>query len=184
MSEENPEEKENKTENVEIEKGSSGVKASALIPVASIIIMVPLLTYLVGEFVLIPRIRNLINEDHSLERGADLNSETQALGNENFQIFEFEDIVANIVGAVPSQSRYVKVSFTVEGLDPDFKSLMESNRARIIDATLGVLSGFSVTDIQEPGFKNLLRNDLLNTYEIALKKRVIQQLYFSEFVVQ
>jgi flagellar FliL protein len=61
---------------------------------------------------------------------------------------------------------------------------MEQNRAKVIDATLSVLSNLTLQDLEEPGIKNIVRNQLINQIGQALKSNAVEQLYFSEFVVQ
>jgi flagellar FliL protein len=47
-----------------------------------------------------------------------------------------------------------------------------------------VLSSLSLADLEEPGSKNILREKLVQAYNQALGKRVAEQVYFSDFVVQ
>lgn len=95
---------------------------------------------------------------------------------------EFKNIVANLSGSL--RSRYVKVSFIVQGSDPNFSSAIESNRVQLIDAALGVLSIMTIQDLEEPGIKNVIRNNLIAAFDSSLGHRMVEELYFSELVVQ
>ncbi len=95
---------------------------------------------------------------------------------------EFKGIIANISGAL--QSRYIKVSFTVSGDDPALAEEVVANQAKMVDATLGILSALTLNDLEQPGIKNIVRSDLLGAYEAILHTRLVKELYFSEFVIQ
>jgi len=82
-------------------------------------------------------------------------------------------------------TRYLKTSFVVTGAKPDtIKDAFVENKARLTDVTLGVLSSLSLSDLEEPGAKNVLREKLVTAYNQALGSRVADQVYFSDFVVQ
>ncbi|HNX04856.1 MAG TPA: flagellar basal body-associated FliL family protein, partial [Opitutales bacterium] len=96
--------------------------------------------------------------------------------------YELKDVVANLSGAM--RSRYIKVSFTLEGKAKNFPELMKANEAKIRDATLAVLSDLTIQDLEEPGVKNIVRNNIIQAIGQALRSNAVEQLFFSEFVVQ
>jgi flagellar FliL protein len=96
--------------------------------------------------------------------------------------FEFSNIVVNLAGTMGT--RYLKTTFLVTGADNNLKSVFEANKAKLTDVTLNVLSSLSMTDLEEAGAKNLIREKLVAAYNQALSKRVADQVYFSDFVVQ
>jgi len=150
-----------------------------------VVIMLPVLSFLMAEFVIIPRMQAAVmgaeaakegkgKDDHAAEAADDKKGPVQ------HEVFE--DIVANISGTV--QSRYIKVSFTVEGRNEHFHDLIVKNKAKLTDATLSILSTLTMRDLDKPGVKNVVRSDLLSAFETSLGGRVIENLYFSDFVVQ
>jgi len=62
--------------------------------------------------------------------------------------------------------------------------VFESDKARLTDVTLNVLSSLSLPDLEEAGAKNLIREKLVSAYNQALGRRLADQVYFSDFVVQ
>ncbi len=173
------------------------------IPVLAILILLPVLSFMMTDFVLIPKIKGAVakqtgasehasadadakdsqaksDKKKSGSYGDDKGGDYGGYGSANS--YEFDSIITNLAGSL--KSRYVKVSFTVEGEHPGFVDTIESNKAKLIDTTLGLLSSLSLSDLENPGIKNQLRSDLIAAYENALQERVITQLYFSEFVVQ
>ncbi len=96
--------------------------------------------------------------------------------------YQFDGIIANLSGS--SMNRYVKVSFIIEGTGNEFAGIIDSNRVKLIDATITVLSSLTSLDLQNPGVKNHVRSKLIASYDAVLKSRMVEGLYFSEFVVQ
>ena len=96
--------------------------------------------------------------------------------------YEFQNIIANLSGS--SMNRYVKVSFVVEGESEGFAATIEANRVKLIVATISVLSSLSSVDLQNPGIKNQVRSRLIAAYDSVLRERIVEGLFFSEFVVQ
>lgn len=95
---------------------------------------------------------------------------------------KFENVVANLSGSM--KTRFVKVSFTIEGEDDDFKDVIKENKTKLIDNALGILGAMTVAELDEPGIKNIMRSDLVNGFNQVLGKNVVKNLYFSEFVIQ
>ncbi|HEY9153890.1 MAG TPA: flagellar basal body-associated FliL family protein, partial [Opitutaceae bacterium] len=60
----------------------------------------------------------------------------------------------------------------------------ENNKPKLLDVTLNVLSSLSLTDLEEAGAKNLIREKLIAAYNQSLGKKTAEQVYFSDFVVQ
>lgn len=181
------------------EEKSSGGGIGGLIPIIAVVILLPVLSFVMTEYVLIPRMKSSFGEalqphEEKAEHAAGIEAHGDdghgkkgkdhgdGYGDGHGAGYEFKDIVANLSGSL--KSRYIKVSFTVEGHGDDFNYRMEANRARLIDAALSVLTSLSITDLEEPGVKNIVRNDLINQFHTVLQDRIIDGLYFSEFVVQ
>lgn len=176
-------------------KANSG--GNPLIPILLVIILLPVLTFLMMEYFIIPRLKTVLSQElgNSASRegateagpggggaGHGSNGGHGAEGREGADTYKLENVVANLSGSL--KSRYVKVSFTLEGHHPAFHEIVQHNEAKLVDTTLGILSTLTLSDLEEPGVKNVLRSDLPNAFESALNGKVIEQLYFSEFVVQ
>ncbi len=156
-----------------------------LIPIIAIVVLVPILTVSVFEFYIFPKFNKMVahaEEAAIQEEDAEKESEEGVIRGENIHTYEVPDIVANLSGSM--QSRYVKTSFTLESRVVGFEEMMTQNNAKIIDAALGVLSSLTLQDLEQAGIKNIVRNDLLNAISQSLNGNFVDQLYFSEFVVQ
>ncbi|MGH8020521.1 MAG: flagellar basal body-associated FliL family protein [Opitutaceae bacterium] len=47
-----------------------------------------------------------------------------------------------------------------------------------------MLGALSLADVEDPGVKNKVRGELVFAYESVLHGRVVEEIYFSEFVIQ
>jgi len=171
--------------------GPAPAAKPSLLPVIIIVLAIPLITIGMWEFVMMPSIEKMVKEHGgaAAAEGAEEHAEEKKEGGhgegergESVLTYEVKDVVANLSGSL--RSRYIKVSFTLESRQTNFSHLMEQNRAKVIDATLSVLSNLTLQDLEEPGIKNIVRNQLINQIGQALKSNAVEQLYFSEFVVQ
>ena len=173
-------------------------KPSALapwLPVLAALVLAPVLTWAVAEYVLLPRLQKKLTaikaggtgEKHEAaapEAKAEGAKEGKESGKEgaNPANYEFQNVVVNLSGTMGT--RYLKTTFLVTGADATIKATFESQKAKLTDITLNVLSSLSLADLEEPGSKNILREKLVQAYNPALGKRVAEQVYFSDFVVQ
>ncbi|MEO5959983.1 MAG: flagellar basal body-associated FliL family protein, partial [Opitutaceae bacterium] len=97
--------------------------------------------------------------------------------------YEFKDIVVNLAGTMGT--RYLKTSFLVApAKDVDIKAAFEAAKPRLTDITINVLSSLALSDLEEPGAKNVIREKLIGAYNQALGRKVAEQVYFSDFVIQ
>ena len=106
------------------------------------------------------------------------------------QIYTLGDLVSNLSGS--RQNRYLKVSISIEGKNAKtptgeiiiFNEFMESNRPKILDLVGGIMSAMQLSDLDEPGIRNLTRKKIMDSLNMHLKGPKINNLYFSEWVVQ
>lgn len=177
-------------------KTSSPIKD--LLPLIVVVVLMPILSFLMNQFVLIPSMKSSLEKalntavdaskgEHPKaggvkEGGHGGHGENKAEGGPSKPSKTFKNIIANLAGTM--QSRYIKISFTLEGKSPDFESIMTENESKIIDTTLSILSTLTIVDLDNPGIRSQLRNDLLVAYANVLEKDLISNMYFSEFVVQ
>lgn len=174
----------------------------ALIPLIAVLILAPGLSFAIGQFVLLPQLKKELAtpaaaggsaEASAEENAADVAEEEPAHEEKGghgkkdaaagpANTYEFTNIVVNLAGTMGT--RYLKTTFIVTGAEKSLRGQFENNRPKLLDVTLNVLSSLSLSDLEEAGAKNLIREKLIAAYNQALGKRVAEQVYFSEFVVQ
>ncbi len=184
-------------------------KKSALktwLPAIVAVVLAPAVSFAVAQFVLLPRLKKEIalkppaaasgGAEHEVPPGEEPAEAAPAEGGGHggkeggkegaggAGNYEFSNVVVNLSGTMGT--RYLKTSFIVTPADKkgNLKGLFEEHKAKLTDITLNVLSSLSLADLEEPGAKNVLREKLVATYNQTLGKRVVDQVYFSDFVVQ
>ena len=175
---------------------------SPWLPIIVVSILMPGISYATTQYLLLPKIRGAVLEQKTLvhaakeEKGEGKKGEAKkGEGKEGKKgehgesatsggafSYDFENIVVNLSGAMGT--RYLKTSFTTLSENPELKKLIDENKKQLLDVALSVLGTRSMADLEQPGAKNVVRNDLMANFNQALKSDLVSQIYFSEFVVQ
>jgi flagellar FliL protein len=158
------------------------------------VLVAPAATWATVEFVLLPRLQKKITSAPPVQvtvtepaagaaHGAGGGKGGAKGSNGAAGTYEFQNIVVNLAGTMGT--RYLKTSFMVTGAaGADIKAAFDAAKPRMTDITLNVLSSLSLADLEEPGSKNIIREKLVGAYNQALGKKVADQVYFSDFVIQ
>lgn len=175
----------------------------ALLPVLLSVALAPAATFAVAHFVIIPRFEAGLKTalaDPSAAASAPAPGAAKPAGGHGGakpasggshggsaqagqgSSYRFENVVVNLAGTMGT--RYLKVAFLVTGEKGDVVERFDAARPQLGDVTLGVLSSLTLADLEEAGSKNIIRERLVAAYNQALGGRVVDNLYFSEFVVQ
>ena len=179
--------------------GGKGI--GALVPLIAVVVLAPVLSWAVAQFVLLPQLKKELivpidahgagGGETAAEEPAEAPKESKEgkgkkgeKGEPSAPVnsYEFSNVVVNLSGTMGT--RYLKTTFIVTGTDRSLHSSFESNRAKLLDITLNVLSALTLADLEEAGAKNILREKLISAYNQALGKKTVEQVYFSDFVVQ
>jgi flagellar protein FliL len=161
---------------------------AAWLPAIAVVLLAPAVTWATVEFVLIPRLQKQLSapvpETAAAEPAAGGHGHGKGgkEGKDNAAPnYEFQNIVVNLNGTMGT--RYLKTSFLVTG-EAGIKAAFETNKPKLTDVTLNVLSSLTLADLEEPGAKNVIREKLVGAYNQALGRKVAEQVYFSDFVIQ
>lgn len=175
-------------------KGSSALLA--WLPLALTLVLAPALSWAVAQFFLLPRFARQLNAPPAAtaaapETATAAEGEGHAAGEKGAASgkkgevgtsYEFSNVVVNLAGTMGT--RYLKTTFLITSTDTGLRAAFESNKAKLVDVTLNVLSSLTLSDLEEAGAKNLIREKLVTSYNQALGRKIAEQVYFSDFVVQ
>ncbi len=169
---------------------------SPWLPILVVIVVLPILSFVVTEMVMLPRLKKALGEIAAVQQesaqpahGGPMATEKKetkkkaekAEGDAGKEV-KFENVVANLSGSM--KTRFVKVSFSLEGEGDEFADTIKENKTKLIDSALSILGALTVAELDEPGMKNIVRSDLINAFNQVLGKPTVTGLYFSEFVIQ
>lgn len=185
-------------EAVEEEKDAGATPAAAKagnpwIPVIAVIVLMPLISYGMTFFILIPGIKSAQSEKAVTKAtaraektaAAPAHGAATAKGKDEIpgkETYAFDNIVVNLAGA--KGTRYLKTSFTLVSSNPNLKEIIAKHRIELLDLTLNILAGKTLVDLEAPGAYNMLRHDLIENYNQVLNSTVVEQIYFTEHVIQ
>ncbi|MDB6093985.1 MAG: flagellar basal body-associated protein FliL [Verrucomicrobia bacterium] len=170
---------------------AGGSPLKAWLPVIAALVLAPAATFATVEFVLVPRLQKKLAAGPVAAQPAEHAAAHESSGGHGGKegkeagdtaSYEFQNVVVNLAGTLGT--RYLKTSFMVTGGDAGIKEAFEGNKPRLTDVTLNVLSSLTLADLEEPGAKNVIREKLVTAYNQALGRKVAEQVYFSDFVIQ
>ena len=155
------------------------------------VILMPAISYATAEFLLLPKLRGLISqqtvEAHG-EKGGEEHGAHAAHGGKGKEgakteaSYDFENVVVNLSGSLGT--RFLKANFTTLGSNPELPKIMAEKKKQLLDVAINVLSSRTMADLEAPGAKNVVRNELQANFNQALKSDLVEQIYFTEFVIQ
>lgn len=161
----------------------------AWLPVIGALLLSPVATWATVEMVLLPRLTKKLSAapvaeaeaEPAKEHGGEGGKEKE--GGKGGPNYEFSNVVVNLAGTMGT--RYLKTSFVVTGApNTSIGAAFEGAKPRLTDVTLNVLSSLTLAELEEPGAKNVIREKLVGAYNQALGRKVAEQVYFSDFVIQ
>lgn len=161
------------------------------LPVIAVVVLIPVITMVITQSILIPTLKNALGaagaasgSTPAAETAAPAESPKGKKGEETKVVdVLFDNIVVNLAGA--KGTRYLKTSFTVYSSGGEAaKKNIEDHKNELLDMAIEVLSAKSLADLADVSAQTTIRNELIENFNQALKSKVIEQLYFSEFVAQ
>ncbi len=175
------------------EKGKEkSEKTNSWLPLILVILFVPVITMALTEFVVIPRLRASLGPTGPTEAKSSANAHgkgghgkshggSKDEGGSTTEVV-FSDLIANLSGTMGT--RYMKVSFHVAGEDSALAETIDASRPRVQDAIITTLSNKTIQELEATGGRNALRVSLISAINQALDEDLVEELYFTEFIVQ
>lgn len=187
---------------------AAGKSGGGMLPTIIAVVLAPVLSWAVVNFVLIPKLTTQIKSelttimakaskhdgteaaseheadaDASAAGGGHGEAKGEAGGKEKPAVRpKFENLTVNIAGT--QGTRYLKVTFNVVGKNDAANKKIDAKYAELVDATLTILASLSMPELDEPSSKTVVRGRLVAAFNDLLKAPLVEQVFFSDFVVQ
>jgi len=182
---------------------------NAMLPAIIAVVLAPVLSFGVVNFLVIPKITDQVKTQISLAMAeASKHDETGGGAKESSGKSEesekapkaeagghggkeekkpaarpkFENLTVNIAGT--QGTRYLKVTFNVVGKNEAANAKIDQKNAELIDTSLTILSSLTLPELDDPSSKTVVRGRLTAAFNELLKAPLVEQVYFSDFVVQ
>jgi flagellar FliL protein len=120
----------------------------------------------------------VVPEAEKTERTA---TEVKTEGGKSVTKFTIEEVTVNI--ADTRGNRFVRAGVYFEA-DPPVLEELEANRARMVDTLGQVLSTKTLDDLTSPNIRGNLRTELLGIINPTLKQGRVDNIYFTDLLVQ
>ena len=164
---------------------SGGIKA--WVPLIVMVVLMPALAYVMTTFVLVPKLKKGLGVPtvaEARESGGDSSAKPkkEAAASAKKESVAMNKLLVNVAGTMGA--RYLLVSLSVVGSTSDFKAQMDGHDAQLRDMAQSALSTKTLSDLEKPGARNLIRNELISGFNNILGDGTVEEIYFPEFAIQ
>ncbi|MGN6387258.1 MAG: flagellar basal body-associated FliL family protein [Verrucomicrobiota bacterium] len=163
--------------------GGSGGGMKSWLPLILNIVLMPVIAYGITNFVLLPKIQGTHTETEATESGHGGESASGNPGaSKKVSAPLSGKILVNVAGT--AGTRYLVANMTLVGKVSDLKARVDQNDAELRDVASSILSGKTISDLEKPGMRNIIRAELIAAFNDILGKDVVNEIYLTEFAVQ
>src|SRR5579863_2396335 len=161
------------------------------LPLLVVVAVMPVLAFVTTKFVLLPRMERVFarenpgtNSESTAVAGATEGKEAgkAAAPGKMKMTVPLSKLLVNVAGTMGT--RYLMTSVTLVGNTPDFKTRIEENHDQLMDLATGALSSKTISDLEKPGARNVIRAELMTVFNNALGGPLIQEIYITEMAIQ
>ena len=160
--------------------------SNALMPIIVVILLVPILCYAVMEFLIVPKLKSAAGggDDHAkaADHGKAKSDSHGGVKPPGEHTVDFGATVVNLAGS--GNSRYLRTNFIIASSDKDIQKIIEENKGALQDAAISVLSTQSLDALDGANGREVVRKGVISKFNRILGAEVIDQIYFTEFIIQ
>lgn len=181
--------------------GGGGVKA--MLPLILNVVLMPVMAYVMTVFVLLPKINSGGVTAHAKteasESGDHGEGEKPSGGHGEAAKEEggggkhgaaggkvsvplSAKVLVNVAGT--AGTRYLLAALTLVGTSAELKDSVEKSDPQLRDVASSVLATKTITDLDKPGSRNLIRTELIAAFNGVLGENKVKEIYFTEFAIQ
>ena len=170
---------------------SRGGALKTWLPLGVAVLTMPVLAYATTQFVLLPKLKHAMNPaatataaagEPSAEAGAAGKDGDKTAAGKTKVTVALSKMLVNVSGTMGT--RYLMTSVTLVGNTPDFKNKIDDNKDQLMDLATGTLSSKTISDLEKPGARNVIRSELLTVFNNALGGSLVQEIYITELAIQ
>jgi flagellar basal body-associated protein FliL len=156
----------------------------AFLPLILAVVLMPALAFGMTKFVLVPQLQKSLGIKDTAETGA--KGEKGKKDDEKKTSVQFGKVLVNIAGTMGSRYLLVNITVVGKGGEEFKKKIMEDTKQNpeLADAAGTILRQKTLTDLEKPGAANLIRTELINSFNNILGDACVSELYLTEFAVQ
>jgi flagellar FliL protein len=149
------------------------------LPLVATVLVMPVLAYAMTAFVLLPRLESKLGIVSTVAAEPD---QKKAPATAKKDTVTMNKLLVNVAGTMGS--RYLLVSLSVAGSDPEFKAKIQEVEPQLRDSACSALATKTLADLEKPGARNLIRSELISGFNSILGGAIVQEIYLTEFAIQ
>jgi len=155
------------------------------LPLIATVVLMPVLAFATTRFVLIPQMRKALSPAEAAPAepaGTNVDTGPGLIEGKPKITVPLTKILVNVAGTMGT--RYLMTSVTLVGTDEIMRTKVEQNKDQLLDLATGSLSTKTISDLEKPGSRNVIRAELLTVFNNALGGPVIKEIYITELAIQ
>lgn len=154
----------------------------AWLPLIIMAVLMPALAYALTTFVLVPKLQKGLGVSGAAPAADASSKPKKETADAKKESVAMNKLLVNVAGTMGA--RYLLVSLSVVGSGADFKAQMDSHDAQLRDMAQSALSTKTLADLEKPGARNMIRNELISGFNNILGDGTVEEIYFPEFAIQ
>jgi flagellar protein FliL len=159
----------------------SGLKA--WLPLLLNLLLMPALAYATFVFLILPKMTGSTPAGHATAGATEAVPQAgKEAARQKITVPLGAKVLVNVAGTMGT--RYLLASMTLVGTNPELKALIEKSDAEMRDAAASALSVKTISDLEKPGARNLIRTELISVFNNILGQGAITDIYLTEFAIQ
>jgi flagellar protein FliL len=168
---------------------AGGLKA--WLPLIITVVTMPVLAFATTRFILLPKMERALAKSNgeaapepaAESAGAASKDEGKGAAPGKTKVMvPMSKMLVNVAGTMGT--RYLMTSVTLVGNTPDFKNKIEENKDQLLDLAANTLSTKTISDLEKPGARNIIRSELITVLNNALGGSLVQEIYITELAIQ
>jgi flagellar FliL protein len=157
------------------------------LPLIVTAILMPALAFATTRYFLLPQMKKALYKPMAAAAAQAEPTGTNGAGGGGMegavkQTVPMQKILVNVAGTMGT--RYLMTSITLVGTDPNLKDKIDQNQDQLRDLATGTLCTKTISDLEKPGARNVIRAELLEVFNNALGGPLIKEIYITELAVQ
>lgn len=165
----------------ETEASPAKAGGGSWLPLIVTLVLMPVLAFGMAQFVILPQLQKGLGLHPAAAAKTDTSAKKDAAAGKQESVI-MSKLLVNVADTMGA--RYLLVSLSVVGDGSDFKQKMEDHDAQLRDMACGDLATKTLADLEKPGERNAIRNELITGFNNILGDSVVQQIYLTEFAIQ
>ena len=155
----------------------------AWLPLIITVVFMPVLAFGMTQFVILPQIQKGLGiTSPTVSSSPAASKPKKDAAKEKTISVPMNKLLVNVAGTMGA--RYLLVSLSIVGAGTDFKAKIDEHDAQLRDAASGVLGSKTLADLEKPGERNLIRNELISNFNNILGDSAVADIYLPEFAIQ